>query len=153
MIYQTDPKLGRYMNKYGCLFTSIAFARPYLNGKDWSASELREAWDTSILKGWISGDLNLDGDMDDKGELEIQNYPEVCKVLGNKVSWIPGHHHPETKLDDSMFIIGAFFNPRTSFTHFAVIDTHLKVVFDPIYGGSVTCREGHIKSLRLFSIL
>jgi len=150
MIYQTDRRLGRYLNKYGCLFTSIAFARPYFGGRDWTAEELREKWDTAIIKRFISGDLNLDGDMDDPGELEIQDHNAVCNLLNVPMSYIPGHHVPAAPIEPNMFAIGAFFNPRTKFTHFAVINRDKQVIFDPIQGGSVTCREGYLKNMRLY---
>jgi hypothetical protein len=152
MIYQTDKRLGRYMNKYACLFTSIAFARPYLGGAEWGAEELREKWDTAIVRGYLSGDLNLDGDMDDPGELEIQNHDAVCDLLGAPMFNIPGHHNPAVIIEPDMYAIGRFFNPRTEFKHFAVINREKKVIFDPIFGGSVTCREGYLLDMRLYSI-
>lgn len=152
MIYQTDRRLSKYLQKYGCLFTSLAYARPYLGGKDWGAGELQGVWDEAVAKGVLSGDLNKDGDLDDAGELEIQNYPILLRMLKVPLIWIPGHHPPETPIEKGVYAVGAFFNPRTKFTHFAVIDREKKVLFDPIAGGSVTCREGYLKSLRLFSI-
>jgi len=152
MIYQTDAPMGKYFNKYGCLFSSIAFARPFLGGPDWTHADLRDKWDTAIIKGILSGDLNLDGDMDDAGELEIQDHDAVCVLLECPLSYIPGHHNPATPITADLYAVGAFFNPRTKFTHFAVVDKNLKVVYDPIKGGSVTCREGYVKSLRLYSI-
>ena len=153
MIYQTDPLMGKYYNKYGCLFTSIAYARELLRGHVWTASDLRSKWDESIAKGAITGDLNGDGDMDDPGELVINDHDAVCRILFVDLAYIPGHHNPDTAIDDKTYAVGAFFNPRTNFTHFAAVGRDKKVIFDPIKGGSVTCREGYLKSLRLYSIL
>lgn len=152
MIFQSNPLLGKYMNKYACLFTCIAFARPYLGGEDWTPEGLRDAWDTAIANRFISGDLNLDGDMDDPGELEIQNHDGVCKTLGVSICYIPGHHNPSTQILNDMYAIGNFYNPRTGFNHFAVINRWKNVVFDPIQGGSITCKEGYLKDIRLYSI-
>lgn len=152
MIYQTNRKLSKYFNRYGCLFTSIAYARPFLGGKDWTAQELQEKWNKALKEGILSGDLNNDGDFDDAKELEIQDYPRLLKLLEVPLEWIPGHHNPAMALVGPLFAVGAFFNPRTKFTHFAVVDHTKKVIFDPIEGGSVTCREGYLKSLRLFSV-
>ena len=153
MIYQTDPRLGRYYNKYGCLFTSIAYAREYLGGPDWTPNELRAKWEYCIARGFISGDMNKDGDMDDDDELVIQDHNNVCSILGVPLSYIPGHHNPNVVIEKDMYAIGAFRNPRTNFVHFAVIDRNKKVIFDPIEGGSRTVREGYLKSMRLYSVM
>ena len=152
MIYQTDRRLSKYLNKYGCLFTALAYARPYLGGREWGAIALQGAWDEAVAKGILSGDLNKDGDLDDPGEIEIIDYSSLLRLLKVPLLWIPGHHNPDTSIEKGIYVIGAFFNPRTKFTHFAVVDSKKKVIFDPIEGGSITCKEGYLKSLRLFSI-
>lgn len=153
MIYQTDPSLGKWINKYGCLFTSIAYAREYLRGHKWTAKEIYDAWMKCIEIDAISGDLNADNDMDDPGEAIINDHQKVCDVLWTDLTYIPGHHNINTPITASLYAIGEFYNPRTRFTHFAVVDKDKKVLFDPIKGGSITCREGYLKSLRLYSIL
>jgi len=60
MVNQLHPKLDKNIKKYGCYFMSLAF----FSGKDWQAEELNRVWLSCIKKGYISGDLNKDGDMD-----------------------------------------------------------------------------------------
>jgi hypothetical protein len=152
MIYQTDKRMGRNINKYGCLFMSTAFARPYLQGIDWTANELRAKWESAIALRIMSGDVNGDGDYDDPEDLVIQSHGALCKHLGVPLHYIPGHHNPSVVIESDMYAIGEYYNPRTRFHHFVVLDRNKKIVYDPIESGSVTAREGYLKSMRLYTI-
>lgn len=151
MVYQTDFKLNSPLMKYGCLFLSIAFAREYLRKEPWEAKVLLDAWDQALEKGIISGDINLDGDLDDSGEAEIQDYPGILALLKVPLRW-GRFGQPNEVISTGTYVIGAFYNPTTKFKHFAVVDHNKKVIYDPIRGGSITCRDGYLESLRLFTI-
>jgi len=144
-IKQTDKGLKKDMNKYSCYFMSIAYAV----GKEFTAEELNYIWDKCISLGYISGDQNFDNDLDDKGEAEIQDPNGVAKLLGAKLIYINQHVLPTQAIPDSCYAIGRFFNPRTGFGHFVVIDKNKNVVYDPL-GNSITVRDGYLESMRLF---
>ena len=67
--YQTDKKTLQVLyKKYGCLFKSIG----YFSKKDISVEEQNIIWDILVRNGYITGDLNGDGDVDDA--LEVYYY-------------------------------------------------------------------------------
>lgn len=151
MILQTEPYLGAYMNKYACLFMDIAYARTLYKGYEWTKEELKALWMTAISSKLISGDTNRDGDMDDKGELEIQSHSRVAVLLQSPIIQVGGHFSTKADIGDR-YAIGCFYNPRTGFRHFAVLDNKRRVIYDSL-GSSVTIREGYLESLRLYKVV
>lgn len=154
MIYQNDPiivKLCPEMAHYGCAFLSLAWYREHYLHLPWNASDLINSWWKARDKGIISGDLNGDGDTDDGGECEIQDWTELCNILGVRMQNIPGHFSPCDPIARGNYSICAWYNPNTKFTHF-VVGTKKPVEFDPISGGSRTVREGYPdpRGLRIF---
>lgn len=147
-IKQTDPRLDKYINKYGCLFMSIAYGA----GKEFTPAELNKAWTTAIEKGYISGDVNKDGDLDDADEAIILSHDGVAKLLGAKLAYVPKHYAPDVLLPDGFYYIGQYKNPNNGFKHFVVIDRKKNVVYDPIQN-SKTVREGSLISIRLYKKL
>jgi hypothetical protein len=157
MIYQNDPSIQRFCPElwhYGCAMLSLAYYREKYMNKPWLTRELMDIWNIAILKGIITGDLNLDGDMDDAGECEIADWNGLCRLLELNLESIPGHFSPVALPNPHCYSICAWYNPNTKFTHFAV-GTSKPVEFDPIMGGSRTVREGAPKEdgLRIFHIL
>lgn len=116
----------------------------------WTIEELNDIWLNAIKIGAISGDLNLDGDFDDIGQLEITKPDILCSLLEIPLKYIDRHFPPDSSEQNGRYCIAAWFNPNTNFTHFVVGDGKGKVFYDPIYGGSKTVREGYVKSLRLY---
>jgi hypothetical protein len=111
---------------------------------------LNTKWMEAIDKGIISGDLNKDGDMDDKKELEIQDHNKLLKHLNIPLRYL-GSFPPDIVINDSQYAIGEFYNKRTDFTHFVSLDSNKKVEYDPIKD-SVTVREGTLKTIRLYGV-
>ena len=142
---QTDKRLDKYINKYGCYYMSIANAV----GKEFEPEELNAIWAKCIKLKYISGDENNDGDMDDFNELLILNPDGVAKLLGAKLIYLTKHFTPETIITEPMYAIGCFYNPANKFRHFVVINKDKKLVYDPILN-SVTVKKGYLESIRLF---
>jgi len=143
MIFQTNKLLSPTLNHYGCAFTVLAAFRDKKN--PWRTHEFCAAWETAIDRGYITPDMNNDGDMDDAGECEISNWQGLADFL------IPGAlmYLGKKKLseadqfdDPKYWVITAWHNDRTGFTHW-VRGRNKPVIFDPIEGGSVTVKEGH----------
>jgi len=145
ILKQTDGRLAKYINKYGCYYMSLANAV----GKEFLPEELNNIWNKAISLGYISGDMNNDGDMDDYNELLIVNANGLCKLLGAKLIYIDKHFPADTVIPDNTYAIGCFFNPANKFRHFVVIDKDKKVIYDPIRS-SLTVQKGYLESIRLF---
>ena len=145
---QTNPALDKNIQKYGCLFLSIANAAD----KEFTPAEINKIWLDCITKGYISGDRNGDNDLDDVNEAIILNHDAVAKALGAKLAYVPKHYAPDTRLPDGFYYIGDFYNPATKFHHFVVIDRAKQVIMDPI-PNSRTVKEGKLYSIRLYKKL
>ena len=142
---QITPGLSPYIKKYGCYFLSIANSV----GKEFTVDEINRAWQECIKRGYISGDENNDGDMDDYNELLILDPTKVCKLLGSKFMYINRHFEPGVFIPVNYYAIGCYFNPKNKFRHFVVIDCTKKVIYDPI-PNSLTVQNGYLESIRLF---
>lgn len=149
MKHQTDLQLIGYINKYGCFFMSMIYWISLKKGKELDYDFLNTVWMNAISKGIISGDENKDGDMDDSNELLILDKNRLLALAGLDVKYIGSFSPTAIVKKPNVFLIGEFYNERTKFTHFAVIDDSLKCIYDPIKD-SVTVREGKIKSVRVF---
>lgn len=151
MIYQTDKRLDDNLEHIGCAFDCVAYAREKYTTKRWTAEEFQAAWNGAIAAKIISGDSSGDGDLFDPGEGMIQDWGQLARFLGAPLQFIKRVDGPYIP-DDNEFVITAWYNPRTKFTHFVVGMTK-PVEWDPIEGGSVTVREGYPVSHRVFKVL
>lgn len=163
MFFQTDPFFGTYMNRYSCLFMVIAYARELYTPFRWTREGLKERWveaignGTGIGESIITGDLNKDGDMDDKGELEIRSHTALAILLESPIRMIPPpgkEHFPATQpILKQQYAAGCFYNPFTHFHHFGAIDYKKRVIYDPIENGSITIRDGYLETIRMYEVL
>lgn len=145
MIRQTDPALNKYIQKYGCYFMSLA----YHTGREFTADELNRIWERCISLGYITGDVNKDGDLDDSGEAIIVDPNGVCSMLGLAYRYTGKHNQGSDHIMENYIAVGCFYNKRTKFRHFVAVNRYKTVIYDPI-PNSVTVREGVLESLRLF---
>ena len=148
---QTDLQLIGYISKYGCFFMCIAY---WIN---WKANKiepdydyLNRLWMEAIKRGFISGDMNGDGDMDDANELLLLDKNGLLSLCGIKLKYREAVDAGNFKPRAGAYYIGEFYNPKTRFTHFAVINEKKECVYDPIKG-SITVRDGYIKTIRVIS--
>jgi hypothetical protein len=142
--YQTDKKHSSAIQKYGCLFKSIA----YFSKKDVSVEEQNIIWDILVRNGYITGDLNGDGDVDDALESMILNHDAVADALGSDIEYLDAHFPPDTPIPSNCVAIGCF---KWKHTHFAVLDRKKNVIYDPT-PNSNTVKYGKLISLRLYKI-
>lgn len=145
---QTDRRLKREIQKWGCLFLCIAEASPYVYKGEEGIALLNWAWDECVKKGGISGDLDGDGNADGSGESEITNYAVVLDILKWQVRYDGYHHSTGEAIPDRVCgIIGCW---KWKGTHFVIMSRDLKrVVFDPM-GESNTVKYGRLDTVRWF---
>ncbi len=58
------------------------------------------------------------------------------------------YEHDE-RLHTKIQQFGCYYNPRTEYTHFVVLNNDKKIEYDPLNGESVTIKEGYLHSLRV----
>lgn len=147
---QRDERLLQPIRDYGCLFLSLAYNSPVVYAYSRGITDLNMLWNKCLSRGYITGDLNHDGDVNDDGESEIMNHTYVAQLLGCEVVYDGVHHLPsETIPEDKVaFAIGAF---HYKFTHFATVskDDEHKVIWDSL-GNSVSIAKGTLNSVRWY---
>lgn len=145
---QSDARLRREIQKWGCLFLSMAHLSPVSYSGEDGIRRLNEAWDTCVARGGITGDLDGDGNADGKGESEVADYATVLEVLGCPLRYDGRHHSVSERIPDAVRSVIACY--RWKGTHFVVLDRSTgAVAFDPL-GNSYTVRYGYPETLRYF---
>lgn len=147
-INQAHPLLLQAIQSYGCYFLCLAEASPIVFKGDEGVQRLNGIWAKATELGYISGDINHDGDIDDDGEAEIQNPTELAKRFFNLNVRYDGVHHLAEEIipPDVKVIIGQFWFRGG---HFVLINRLKKVIFDS-YGKSNTVKNGYLKTMRWF---
>lgn len=146
-ILQTDKRLLSVINKYGCYFLCLAHSSPVVFEGESGCQKLNGIWAKAVELGYISGDLNRDGDFDDTGEAEIQNASALANLLRLAVKYDGKHHDATEDIPQNVrVVLGQFF---LSGSHFVVLNKNKKVAHDP-YGSSNTVKNGYLKSMRWF---
>lgn len=147
-IKQKSEWLLPEIQKYGCLFLCFAEASPVCFYGRQGCKELNDIWRKAISLGYISGDLNHDGDYDDDGEAEVRNHNGVASLfcLGN-LRYDGFHHSPDEEIPARVKMVFGRYYYKGS--HFVIIDRKKNVAFDP-YGQSATVRNGYLKDTRWY---
>lgn len=143
-INQTNRKLDRYIQKYGCLFLSMA----YSSNDDLDEDFLNRAWAQCIDLGYITGDVNKNGSLDDPEDLCIvrAHYDDILKILGSPYHFV---HETLDRPDDEGFHIACF--AYKGGTHFVVVDEDERIIYDPT-PNSNSARFGEIIHFKNFII-
>ena len=123
-INQHNHKLDKNIQKYGCLFLSMAYSSKDELDEDF----LNLAWASCIDKGFITGDVNKNGSTDDPEDLCIvrTHYDDILKVLGSPYHFV---HETYDRPDDEGFHIACYVYKGG--THYVVVDENERVVYDP----------------------
>ncbi len=136
MIRQYDKKLSKDMNKDGCAFLSLAYFSEKITLQKWDSILLVALWNKAKSM-----------DVIDKENI-IQEWDTLAKMFGLNYDYL-GWKEKDFVCNKDQFEICAWYNPRTKFTHFVVGNGKGKVEWDPLEV-SVTVREGHLDSKRVF---
>ncbi len=161
MLYQTDDRLNKYINEFGCLFCSVLFkvekrTRPT---NPFSADEILAIYNSGMANGVI-GPEKSDGQGNPVDGCYINDLNALLNLAGagnasfdvnpgsGDIFWPVGSgvmHNEEC--------IQRWHNPRTGFTHFVCGAQTGDVEWDPIEGGSVTVREGSPNAYNLIQFI
>lgn len=147
-INQSDSRLIKPIQTYGCYFLTLAQASPIVFSRDEGCQRLNGIWVKATELGVISGDINHDGDVDDDGEAEIQNATYLAQTFFNlKVRYDGIHHRADEAIPASVkIVIGQYWWKGG---HFVLLNKSKKIIFDS-YGKSNTVKNGYLKTMRWF---
>lgn len=147
-IKQSDKELLPVINDYGCLFLCFAQASPLIfEGKE-GRQALNKIWKEATKKGYISDDLNHDGDYDDDGEAEIKNHNALAnEFFALDVKYDGVHHKADEKIPSKVKIIFGKYVWKGG--HFVVLNKSKSVTFDS-FGKSNTVSNGKLESMRWY---
>lgn len=147
-INQSDSRLIKPIQTYGCYFLTLAQASPVVFSGDEGCQRLNGIWVKATELGVISGDINHDGDVDDDGEAEIQNATYLAQTFFNlKVKYDGKHHKADEAIPANVKIVIGQYWWRSG--HFVLLNKSKKVIFDS-FGTSNTVKNGYLKTMRWF---
>jgi hypothetical protein len=147
-IRQSDSRLSKDIQKWGCLFLCFANASPMIFEGSSGITALNKIWKEAVRKGYISGDLNRDGDCDDDGESEIINHDALAnEFFALSVRYDGKHRRADEKIPDNVVLIFGKFVYISG--HFAQLNKSKKVIFDS-FGTSNTVLNGKLESMRWY---
>ena len=147
-IKQSDKELLTVIQDYGCLFLCFANASPMIFEGSSGRKALNKIWKEAEKQGYISGDLNHDGDYDDSGEAEVRNHTALAnEFFALPVKYDNIHHKADEKIPSNVAVV--FGRYVFKFGHFVQLDKTKKVIFDPL-GKSNTVTNGKLKSMRWY---
>lgn len=147
-IKQSDKELLPAIRAYGCLFLCFAEASPLIFEGREGRLALNKIWLEAENKGYISGDLNHDGDYDDDGEAEIQNHDALAnEFFALSVRYDNKHHLATEPIPKEVSIV--FGRYVFKYGHFVVLNKSKKVIFDS-FGTSNTVKNGKLETMRWY---
>ena len=147
-IKQSDKGLLPVINDYGCLFLCFAYASPLIFEGAEGRKALNKIWTEATKKGYISGDLNHDGDFDDCGEAEIQNHNALAnEFFALDVRYDGTHHKADEKIPSKVKVVFGKYVWKGG--HFVVLTKSKSIAFDS-FGKSNTVQNGKLDSMRWY---
>lgn len=147
-IKQSDKELLTVIQDYGCLFLCFANASPMIFEGSSGRKALNKIWKEAEKKGYISGDLNRDGDYDDDGEAEVRNHTALAnEFFALPVKYDNIHHKADEKIPSNVAVV--FGRYVFKFGHFVQLDKTKKVIFDSL-GKSNTVTNGKLDTMRWY---
>lgn len=147
-IKQNNLELLPVIRRYGCLFLCFANASPLIFSGQRGCEALNKIWKTAEKKGYISGDLNGDGDYDDDGEAVVLNHEALANDLfALDVKYDGVHHKANERIPSKVAVIFGRFVWRSG--HFVQMNHSREVVFDPL-GKSNAVTNGKLDTMRWY---
>ena len=135
LFYQNMDGMPDNLHHNGCYYMSLL----YKHFDQLTQQQIIDLWNGAHLAGYIdSSDI-------------IQKPQELVDYLGLSLTYIDGHFDPGTSIPTNCYVIEEWYNPNTKFFHFMLGDGLGNIEYDPIEGGSLTHKEGHLYSLRFYN--
>lgn len=148
-ITQTNKELLPDIRKWGCLFLCFAYASPEEFRGRTGVMRLNQLWHVAQWFGYISGDLNGDGDCDDDGEAEVRDYNGLAGLFSLDAKYDNKHHSPdEVPGKDVRYIFGCWKDKGTHFTNLSYGRKKGYTITNDPMGSSATVRNGVLISTR-----
>jgi hypothetical protein len=130
-IKQTDKELLKPIQDYGCLFLCFANASPLIFEGNNGRQALNNIWKQAEKKGYITGDLNGDGDYDEADEAMLMRHTELARELfALPVHYDDKHHKADEEIPENVSII--FGKYTYKYSHFVQLNRQKKVIFDSL---------------------
>ena len=147
-IKQSDKGLLPVINDYGCLFLCFAYASPLIFKGEEGRKALNKIWTEATKKGYISGDLNKDGDFDDDGEAEIHNHNALAnEFFAMDVKYDGIHHKADEKIPSKVKVVFGRYVWKGG--HFVVLTKSKSISCDPM-GKSNTVMNCRLDTMRWY---
>lgn len=147
-IKQSDRELLPVIQSYGCLFLCFAYASPLIFEGSSGRKALNKIWTEATKKGYITPDLNADGDYDEDGEAEIKNHNALAnEFFALDVRYDNKHHTADEKIPNKVQIV--FGKYVYKYCHFVVLNKNKKVIYDS-FGTSNTVLNGKLNTMRWY---
>lgn len=142
-LLQTHKGFIYPIQKYGCLFLCYAHIQRL---KEYNVKELNDLWEQAVKKGYITGDRNNDGDVDDDDESIMIDHNGVLQDIFQLPLEYDGIHHKANEEIGTNVVscIGRFV---WKYGHFVVINRRKEVTFDSL-GYSNSVRFGKLQDMR-----
>lgn len=138
MILQTDSRLIKPINKYGCYFFSILFLGNKYTGYQLDTKLINSFYDYCVKAHWLNE------------ECFVESPEAIFDKMGLPVIYHDKHEEPWILCkDDEIEILRYEFG---TWKHFVAGDGHGHVAFDPM-GVSRAVREGELKDKRIFDLV
>jgi len=139
MILQTDARLNRAINKYGCYFFSILFLGVKHTRYALDCGEILDLYLVAIDNGYMDEDLYIED-------------PDGIFSMMNLVTRYSGKHESnfyECKKDEIEIL--RYIHPE-GYGHFVAGDGEGHIAFDPM-GMSQAVKHGYMASKRIFKLI
>lgn len=147
-IKQSDKGLRPEIQAYGCLFLCFAYASPLIFKGAEGRKALNKIWEEAVKKGYITGDLNNDGDVDDDGEAEILNHNALAnEFFAMDVRYDGQHHKADEKIPSKVKVVFGKYVWKGG--HFVVLTKSKSIAFDS-FGKSNTVKNGKLDTMRWY---
>lgn len=147
-IKQSDRELLPIIQSDGCLFLCFAEVSPLIFEGSKGRQALNKIWNEATKKGYISGDLNHDGDLDDEGEAVILKHNQLAnEFFALSVRYDDMHHKADEKIPSKVLFVFGRFVWKSG--HFVVLNKNKDVTFDS-FGKSNTVQNGKLDTMRWY---
>jgi hypothetical protein len=135
MYYQNQDGMPDSLQHNGCYFMSLLYPR----FGELTQQQIIALWNQAHTLSFINiKDVIVDPQW-------------LVDFLKLGLHYVDQHFDPDTPVPPNTYVVEQWFNPDTRFFHFMKGDGLGNIEYDPIEGGSLTHRDGHLYSMRFYN--